>query len=121
MSIFNAFKSLFSPGRGDATADAYWLYVQCNKCGEAIRIRINKTWDLAQEFGDDEQVSGYTLHKEILGQKCPQLIYVRQELDVHYRVQHQEVTNGRFLTQEEYEALAGGVPADSNSPKERRP
>lgn len=110
MSIFSVFKSLLSPGQKDAIADAYWLYVQCNRCGEAIRVRISKTWDLAQEFSNDDRVSGYTLHKEILGQKCPQLIYVRQELDAHYRVQHQEITNGRFLTEKEYKALVGSDP-----------
>ena len=105
MGVFGDLKALFSP-RVDDDANAYWLYVQCNKCGEALRVRVDRRWDLAQEFGQDDTVSGHSLNKDVVGsQRCFQAIHVHQELDRSYKVKKQEITNGKFLTKQEYEAV----------------
>ena len=54
-----------SSGSGD---DALWFYVKCNACGEIIPVRVNPASDLIQEFeGAGDSVSGYSLHKEVMG------------------------------------------------------
>ena len=108
MSFLDTIKAILSsPGR-DSDPNAYWLYVQCNKCGEVLRVRVDRRWDLAQEFGNNDRVSGHILNKDIVGSgRCFQAIHVHQELDGGYKVKKQEITNGRFLTPEEYAALSG--------------
>jgi hypothetical protein len=92
---------LFGKGKAEGNSNAIWLYVRCDRCGEKIRIRADKRYDL----NVDEQGRGsYVLHKEILGSRCPQLIYATVTLDAGYRVVGQEITGGQFITREEYEA-----------------
>ena len=101
-----------SPAGGAAAGDAnaYWVYVQCAKCGEALKVRVDRRYDLMQEFEDQDRVSGYSLHKDIIGSnRCFVPIQVTQRLDAGHKVKSQEITNGRFLTKEEYESLAQGA------------
>jgi hypothetical protein len=92
-----------------------WLYVECAKCGERLRIRVNKANDLSiasdtsddiTEDSEDENSpsSGYLLKKEILGNNCPRLMYVRASFDSHKRLLEMTAENCRLLTREEYEA-----------------
>ena len=112
MGILDGLKGLFAggaggPGSGSADGNAYWVYVQCAKCGEALKVRVDRRYDLMQEFGDGERVAGYSLHKDIMGSgRCFQMIRVDQELDAGYRIKKQQISNGRFLTPAEYETMA---------------
>ncbi len=108
MGLLDGLRSLFAGGGGTAgDGTAYWVYVQCAKCGEALKVRVDRRYDLMQEFEDQDRVSGYSLHKDIIGSnRCFQAIHVTQRLDAGYKVKSQEITRGRFLTKEEYESLA---------------
>ena len=110
MGFLDGLKSFFASsgsGSGDEDAAAYWIYVQCAKCGEVLKVRVDRRYDLMQEFGETDRVSGYSLHKDIIGSnRCFQAIHVDQRLDAGYKVKGQEITNGRFLTKEEYERMA---------------
>ncbi len=107
MGLLDSLKSLFPPPSG-GDANGYFIYVQCSKCGEALRVRVDRRWDLAQEFGVNDRVCGHTLNKDIIGSgRCFQAIHVHQELDGGYKVKKQEITNGKFLTPEEYATLSG--------------
>jgi hypothetical protein len=108
MGLLDGLRSVLSGGGGTpGDANAYWVYVQCAKCGEALKVRVDRRYDLMQEFEDQDRVSGYSLHKAVIGSnRCFQPIHVTQRLDTSYKVKTQEITNGRFLTKEEYESLA---------------
>jgi arginine/ornithine N-succinyltransferase beta subunit len=111
MGLLDSLRSMLSGGSG-ATGDAtaYWVYVQCAKCGEALKVRVDRRYDLMQEFSDQDRVSGYALCKAIIGSnRCFQPINVTQRLDASHKVKSQEITNGRFLSKEEYESLAQGA------------
>ena len=106
MGILDSLKGLLAGGTGGDDPNAYWVYVQCGKCGEALKVRVDRRYDLMQEFGDSDRVAGYSLHKEIIGSgRCFQMIRVDQELDTSYRIKKQQISNGRFLTPAEYEAM----------------
>ena len=109
MGLLDGLRSMFSAGSGGPAGDAnaYWVFVQCAKCGEALKVRVDRRYDLMQEFEEQDRVSGYSLHKAIIGSnRCFVPIQVTQRLDTSHKVKSQEITNGRFLTKEEYESLA---------------
>jgi len=92
------------PGRGDALT----FYVRCSRCGEVIRVRADRRWDLLQEY--DEGVTGYTLHKDVLGVRCNQLMHLRVAFDPNYRVTEQDVEGGSLTTPQAYEAFLATAP-----------
>jgi hypothetical protein len=80
-----------------------YYYVQCNKCGEAIRIRVDPLWDLAPDF---EGGSSFTAKKYVIGQKCYRPIEVELTYDNNREETDRQISGGKFITAEEYEALA---------------
>lgn len=89
-----------------------YFYAQCDKCGSLVRVRADKQYDLEQ---DD---SGYVWHKTLVDSKCFQRMQAVVQLDSNYQVTSQELSNGRFITQAEYDALNKPTvndPEDENS------
>ena len=99
------FQRLFTRRKRDASQAAIWLYVACDRCGEAIRIRADRRYDLVSELRDiGEPGPAYTMHKDIVGARCFQRIAVDVEFDARLRVLDQHIKGGRWLTAEEYQA-----------------
>jgi hypothetical protein len=90
----------FLTGEGESGDDAYWFYVRCGNCGEKLRIRVNKQFDLQPNY----ETGGHTLAKEMMDSKCFHLMYARIEFDKDYRETSRDITGGEFITREEYEA-----------------
>jgi len=90
---------------------ALWIYVACSRCGEAICVRADRRYDLASEMRDPGEVGpAYTLHKDIVGARCFQRIAVDVEFDQRLQVVERRISGGRWLTEEEYRALARASP-----------
>lgn len=68
--------------------NAIWLNVECDKCGEKIKIRINPETD----------IEDYFLRKEILGNNCPNLMYAEVNFDRDYRIINSSVSGGKIIT-----------------------
>ncbi|WP_376789178.1 hypothetical protein [Thermoflexus sp.] len=83
--------------------DAIWLYVQCERCGAPVAVRADRRYDLNPE----EAGTGYVLIKEIMDDRCFQLMRAEVHLDGRYRVVERTIEGGRFLTPEEYHQLRG--------------
>ncbi len=97
MGFLNAIKSAFSGGGVD---NAYWLYVRCNRCGEAIKTRIDTRNDLSLQ--DD---GSYTARKVLTGNRhCFERIDVTLTFDSQRRVTDREINRGVFISAEEYQA-----------------
>jgi len=79
-------------------AEALYLYFQCEKCGEKIQIRVNKQTDLQREEGM------LYLNKEILGNRCLNLIYTSIQFDSRYRILSAEVERGKLISEKEFSA-----------------
>ncbi len=79
--------------------DAIWLYVQCDNCGEKIRIRV----DPKHELQPDYKGSDFLLRKEMMDGRCFRLMYGEVRFDRDYRILSQEVSGGHFITKEEFE------------------
>lgn len=102
MSIFRRWWARLPGAAPPGEAHALLFYVRCDRCGEVIRVRADRRWDLLQELGDG--VTGYSLHKDVLGIRCNQLMRMVVRFDRDYRITQQEIEGGRFARPSEYEA-----------------
>ena len=96
------FKKLFGGGDGKkeyVDKQGIYFYVQCNNCGKTVRVRADKQYDLGTEGGE------YTWHKTIVDSKCFRPMNTVVTLDSKYNVISAEIDNGRFLTEEEFNAI----------------
>jgi hypothetical protein len=112
MGFLDALKRFFSSGSAPAsTGDPYgvWFHFRCKRCGSLVRVRADRRNDLNREDGPGALV----LRKDVMDNKCFQLIRAEIWLDDNYGVVEAEVDGGSLITQEEYEAALaslGGSP-----------
>ena len=98
-------KRFFAPRRRPEPDTALWIYVRCQRCGEAIRIRADRRYDLVSEMRDPGEAGpAYTVHKDIVGARCFQRIAVRLAFDPRLQLVEREIQGGQFLTEQEYQA-----------------
>src|SRR5919109_461646 len=98
------------PSRQDS-ATPLWISGACGRCGEAIRVRADRRYDLVSEMRDPgEPGPAYTLHKDIVGAQCFQRIAVDVEFDHRLQIIERRISGGRWLTEEEYRATTLAVP-----------
>lgn len=113
MSLWDKVRGWFtSSGSGDEEdGSAFYLYIACERCTDLVAVRINRQSDLAQRFDTTTQsVSGYELHKGVVDQRCFRPIQVVMTFDAGQRELSREISGGRFLTREEFEAARAGTP-----------
>ena len=91
---------------------ALWIYVACSRCGEAIRVRADRRYDLVSEMRDPGEAGpAYTLHKDIVGSRCFQRIAVDVAFDQRFGVIERRISGGRWLTEEEYRSTTSAPPS----------
>jgi hypothetical protein len=96
-------KKLF--GGGDDNKKKYvdkqgiYFFVQCNNCGKTVRIRADKQYDLSNEGGN------YSWHKTIVDNKCFRPMNTVVILDSSYNVVNADIDGGRYITEEEFNAI----------------
>ena len=87
----------------NGTAPALVIKVRCDRCGEEIRTRVEKAHALQEVYdsahtGDEEPpVSGYLLQKELLGEKCQELVRLTMRFDTCRRLVKHEITGGHLV------------------------
>ncbi len=107
-----------SSGRGDSPSGdehALYYYLRCNKCGEVIRVRIDRRWDLEQEFdeGGGDAATGYVARKEVMGTKCFQMLRLTIAFNRGYHETDRQLSGGTFIEREEYEAAQAAKSAEA--------
>ena len=90
---------LFGTRTAGERDDAIHLYVECERCGAKVHVRLDKRHDLSQAEG-----GGYFVRKEIMDGKCFRLMTAELAFDSAYLVTQQALEGGRFLTADEYRA-----------------
>lgn len=79
--------------------DGIYLYVRCDNCGTAVKLRADKQYDLVNE-GD-----GFVWHKTVVDNRCfrpmPTVVYFNS----NYEITAHEITGGRYISEEEYNAF----------------
>jgi hypothetical protein len=104
MGFFKKLGKMFS-GSGSTGRDAIWIVVQCNRCGEVIRTRINLFNDLSIDYGEDG-VATYYCRKELIGEgtaerPCFQRVAVELTFDANRKLIGKEISGGKFVEGEE--------------------
>ena len=98
MGLFKKLRNLLT---GGGTSDgAKHIYVQCDKCGAKLDIRVNRQYDLVPDYDGD---AAYVLHKEMLDDKCFTLMHAQIQFDRQLNIIESDIEGGHLITQEEFE------------------
>jgi hypothetical protein len=103
MSFLKKIASALSP-KGAEEGRVLWVYARCDKCGEAIRTRVDLRHDLTPNYSGEGRLTDYVSCKVLIGsQRCFEPIEVKLTFDPQRRVISREITGGQFISKEEYE------------------
>jgi hypothetical protein len=78
---------------------AIWLYVRCNNCGQKLKVRIDRRFDLRTDY----EQGGYRLDKSIMDGTCFSRMMARVRFDSGQHIVSQVLEGGTFLTRAEFE------------------
>jgi hypothetical protein len=83
---------------------AIYLYVQCNRCGEKLRARVDSWNELTPEYdGKSDEPTSFFCRKVLIGEKlCYQPIELRLTFDKNHKLVSQEIHGGKFIDEGEY-------------------
>jgi hypothetical protein len=103
MSFLKNFSKIFSMRPTDQQRSVY-LYVQCNKCGEKLRARVDTFNELTPEFdGKSDEPVSYFCRKVLIGEKqCYQPIELRLTFSRNHKLTSQEISGGKFIREEDF-------------------
>lgn len=103
MSLFSKLLNALK-GKPPSGSDRYIpIYVYSNRCREPLAAQI----DIMNEISRDDDYKGYFVRKVLHTSgknRCYGQVEIEVWLDSEKRIVRQEVTGGRWLTQEEYQA-----------------
>ncbi len=69
-----------------------------------MHVRANRRTDISQEYEDGGERAIPTLHKEILGSRCQNLMYAHLTFDGAFRVISSRGERCKVIGREEFEA-----------------
>lgn len=80
------------------------IYLQCDKCGEKISVRLRTTSEVQKREGlDADQGPGQSfVQKTIVGSRCYQRIEATIDFDAKYNVVDSQIKGGKLITSTEY-------------------
>jgi len=91
-------KNIFTVPTGDTASKFITFTVRCNKCGEEITVRARKDSDISAVSESESQPGvEYFLRKEILGEKCNNLIYIKVYFGPGFSIISKEISSGEFV------------------------
>ncbi len=83
--------------------NAYWVYVQCQRCGEKLRGRVDLRNDLSPNYDGQDSSMTYFCRKVIIGEQiCFQPIEVELTFDKQRKVIESRITGGKFISREAF-------------------
>ncbi len=91
-------KNLANLFSGSPKDRAFWITVQCGRCGEVIRTRIDLNNDLSAEYGEDERETTYYCRKVLIGKKgCYLPVEIELRFDAGRNLMDQQIKGGKFV------------------------
>ena len=108
-------------GRGGSAPDGgIYVYLRCDgtarrPCGEPLRVRIDLLNDLLEEYdGEEERISGYVAHKDVLGAWCQTMTHLTIQYDAAKREIGRQAEGATLIDAAEYEQLRRETRADGS-------
>ncbi len=73
--------------------------IKCDRCGEEIMTNIRTSSDISSIYDEEDapQEASYFIRKEILGNKCNNLIYLTAYFGPSYNLISCDVTGGKII------------------------
>jgi hypothetical protein len=105
VGLLDSLKAALGGGKSsavDSDGRAVFFYVRCNACGEKIRVRVDTYNDLLQEFDERERVSGYSVEKDVMGNRCFKMMHLHADFDSGKRLSNTSVENCMLITKAEF-------------------
>ena len=104
-------RRLFTRPAGQDADNALWLHLRCDRCGEFIRLRVDRRYDVASNLLDPGEAGpAYTMHKDVVGDRCFQRIRVTLGFDRRMQIVERQIKGGQLQEKVEFEADAGPQP-----------
>lgn len=97
-SFLENLKNIFTVPAGDNASKFITFTIRCNKCGEEITVRARKDSDISRVSESESQPGAeYFLRKEILGEKCNNLIHIEVYFGPGFNIISKEISGGKFV------------------------
>jgi len=97
-SFWDKLKNFIKMPAGDYASGFVIFKVRCGKCGEEITVRARKYSDISRVYeGEGPAGAEYFLRKEILGEKCNNLIYVSIYFGPDFNIISRDISGGEFI------------------------
>ncbi len=100
------FEKLFKKPQSRIDETGYWVYVQCDRCGEIIRSRIDLFNDLSADYEsslDEFGEARYFCRKTLIGSKrCFLPIEIELTFNQKRELIHRQIEGGVFVSEAEY-------------------
>ena len=99
-NLKNIFSAPSLSGSGSSSSGFIPFKIRCDKCGEEIIIKIRSTNELSRIYDEDESGppgSVFFIRKEILGNKCSNLIYFSAYFGENFKPVSYEISGGKIV------------------------
>ncbi|MGI5917114.1 MAG: hypothetical protein ACOX9A_11805 [Anaerolineae bacterium] len=107
-SIRRLFGRTSSPSASKGDPYGVFLHFECGRCGARVRIRADRRTDFNRE---DDGAGSLVLRKDVMDDRCFQLMHAEIWLDERYQVVAADVIGGRLLGEDEVEKENEAGPA----------
>jgi hypothetical protein len=92
-------RRLFGQPETPKDARGIYLYAACDRCGQRLRIRIDRQYDL-----NERDEGGYIWQKTLVDSRCYRPMPTVVTFDSQYHLVSAEIQGGHYMSQEAYEA-----------------
>ena len=97
-SFLKQLSNLFRGGPTPTSAYELWIPVQCKRCGEVIRARVDMRNELSPDYGEGGGRLTYVCRKVVVGkERCFQAIEITLRFDGKRNLLDKQVTGGSFV------------------------
>ncbi|MBM3700358.1 MAG: hypothetical protein FJW68_05520 [Actinobacteria bacterium] len=99
MSFLKSLKSFFAPPLNSGSSSFITLNIICNRCKENIKVNLRRTSDISRVYEEEDAPAGasFFIRKEILGNKCNNLIYFKGYFDENLNLISSDITGGKIV------------------------
>jgi hypothetical protein len=86
------------------TDRALYLYIQCNKCGEKMRARVDLWNELTPDYeGNREDPSSFHCRKVLVGEnRCYQPIELQLKFDKNHKLVDKKIHGGKYIEEADF-------------------
>ncbi len=71
------------------------MHINCSRCGEDMKMRVNPGFDLIRGYSDDEPPFRY--HKETVHGNCFNRLIIKITFDKSFSICSREIDGGSFV------------------------